>query len=189
MKKVLLFLANGFEEIEAFTVVDLLRRKNVICDTCSIYSYKKVVGAHRISVEADKTLDEIVNLKSYDGVVIPGGLPGATNLRDDKKVIEIVRNFGESGKLVAAICAGPIVLQRAGILKNKQVTSYPGFDGELKDSVYKEDIVVQDENIITARGPATAVYFALKILENLVDERQVEDLKKEILLDMVERAI
>ena len=69
MKKILLFLANGFEEIEAYTVVDLLRRRNVICDTCSIYSYKKVVGAHRVPVEADKTLDEIDNLKSYDGVV------------------------------------------------------------------------------------------------------------------------
>lgn len=186
MKKILLFLANGFEEIEAYTVVDLLRRRNVICDTCSIYSYKKVVGAHRVPVEADKTLDEIDNLKSYDGVVIPGGLPGATNLRDDERVVEIVRDFSENGKLVAAICAGPIVLQRAGILKDRKVTSYPGFDGELKDSVYKEDIVVQDENIITARGPATAVYFALKILENLIDRKQVEDLKKEILLDMVE---
>lgn len=188
MKRILVLLANGFEEVEALTVVDLLRRKNVICDTCSIKD-EKVVGAHRVVVEADKKFDEIKNFDSYDGVVIPGGMPGATNLRDNDGVIKLVKEFNQKEKIVAAICAGPIVLERADILAGKNITSYPGFEEELKYSNYKENIVVQDGNIITARGPATAVYFALKILENLIDDNEVKDLKKELLLDMVEKEV
>lgn len=184
MKKILLFLAEGFEEVEALTVVDYLRRMDIIVDTCSITGAKKVKGAHNIVVEADKILDEIHSSKDYDGMVIPGGMPGATNLRDNERVIELVVEFNREEKLIGAICAGPIVLEKANILENKMVTSYPGFEGELS-GIYKEDLVVQDKNIITARGPAVAVYFALKIVENLLDENRVEDLKKDILLDMV----
>ncbi|MCF6464487.1 DJ-1 family glyoxalase III [Clostridium sp. Cult2] len=189
MKKVLLLLAEGFEEVEALTTVDYLRRMDIIVDICSITEETKVKGAHRIVVEADKVLKEIDSIKNYDGMVIPGGLPGATNLRDDGRVIDMVKEFNDGGKLVAAICAGPIVLERAGIIKGKKVTSYPGFEGDLKESEYKDDLVVQDNNIITARGPAVAVYFALKIVENLVGKEKKEELKKDILLDMVEENI
>ncbi len=185
MKKILLFLAEGFEEVEALTVVDYLRRMDIVVDTCSITEEKEVKGAHEIIVLADKILNEIEGPKDYDGIVIPGGMPGATNLRDEEKVIKLVQEFNHEEKLIAAICAGPIVLERAGILEGREVTSYPGFEGELK-GIYKEELVVQDKNIITARGPAVAVYFALKILENLLDRNRVEDLKKDILLDMVE---
>ena len=174
MKSILLFLADGFEEIEALTVVDYLRRLGIVVDTCSITGGREVKGAHEIIVLADKILGEIGEIKAYDGVVIPGGMPGSTNLRDKK--------------LIGAICAGPIVLEEAGILENIEITSYPGFEEEL-GGLYKEDIVVQDKNIITARGPAVAVYFALKIVENLLDKNKVEDLKKDILLDMVENYI
>lgn len=189
MKKVLLLLAKGFEEVEALTTVDYLRRMDIIVDTCSITEEIKVEGAHRIVVEADKVLGKIDSIKNYDGLVIPGGLPGATNLRDDGRVIDMVKEFNDGGKLVAAICAGPIVLERAGIIKGKKVTSYPGFEGDLKESEYSDDLVVQDGNIITARGPAVAVYFALKIVENLVGEGKKEGLKEDILLDLVERNI
>ncbi|GFN35490.1 DJ-1 family glyoxalase III [Tepidimicrobium xylanilyticum] len=189
MKKILLLLAEGFEEVEALTTVDYLRRMDIVVDTCSIHGEKKVMGAHRIAVEADKTLAEIDSSKDYDGVVLPGGLPGATNLRDDERVIELVQEFNEEGKIVAAICAAPIVLERAGIIKDKKVTSYPGFEEDLKGSQYLEDLVVQDGNIITARGPAVAVYFALSIVENLVGEDKKEELKKDILLNMVEEQI
>ena len=189
MKKVLLLLAEGFEEVEALTTVDYLRRMDIIVDTCSIDGEERVAGAHRIVVEADKDLNKIDNIKNYDAIVIPGGLPGATNLRDNGKVIELVQEFNKEQKLVAAICAGPIVLQRAGILKGKEVTSYPGFENDLKEGAYKEDLVVQDGNIITARGPAVAVYFAIKLVENLVGKEKVEELRKDILLNIVEERI
>lgn len=181
MKKILLLLAEGFEEVEALTVVDYLRRMDIVVDTCSITGENKVEGAHKIIVESDKILDEIYGAKDYDGLVIPGGMPGSTNLRDNDRVIELVKEFNKDEKLIAAICAGPIVLEKANILEGKMVTSYPGFEDELS-GIYKEDLVVQDKNVITARGPAVAVYFALKIIENLLGENRVEDLKKDILL-------
>ena len=189
MKKALVLLAEGFEEVEALTVVDYLKRKDVLCETCSITGEKMVVGAHEIRVEADKVLAEIKSIDNYQALIIPGGLPGATNLRDNPIVVNLVQGFNHEGKILAAICAGPIVLERAGVLKGKKVTSYPGFEGELKGSTYLEDIVVQDGNIITARGPAVAVYFALKILENLAGKEKANELKKDILLDMVEEKV
>lgn len=189
MKKILLMLAEGFEEVEALTVVDYLRRKDIICDTCSIAESKNVEGAHRISVESDKVLKDIVDIEGYDGIVLPGGLPGSTNLRDNDRVIELVKDFDKNEKLIAAICAAPIVLEKAGIIDGKNITSYPGTEGELKSGKYKEDLVVRDGHIITARGPAVAVYFALEIVDYLIGERNKEDLKKEILLDMVEAKV
>lgn len=189
MKKVLLLLAEGFEEVEALTTVDYLRRMDIIVDTCSIHGEKRVTGAHRITVETDKELYEINSIKNYDGIVIPGGLPGSTNLRDNERVIELIKEFNEEEKLIGAICAGPIVLQRAGIIEGKKITSYPGFENDLKEGIYKEDLVVKDGHIITARGPAVAVYFALKLVENLVGEKKTEELKKDILLDRVEASI
>ncbi len=108
-------------------------------------------------------------------------MPGATNLRDDSKVINLVREFNKDEKLIAAICAGPIVLSKANIIKGKKVTSYPGFEDELKEGIYKGDLVVQDGNIITSRGPSLAIYFAFKILENLKKD-SVEKIKEAMLL-------
>ncbi len=166
MTKILVFIAEGFEEIEALTVVDVLRRANIQCDMCSITSNKEIKGAHNILVNVDKTLEEIKS-NEYNGLVIPGGMPGATNLRDNNKLIDLVKKFNKDKKLIAAICAGPIVLSKANIIKGKEVTSYPGFEEDLKEGLYKEDLVVQDGNIITSRGPSAAMYFAFKILENL----------------------
>jgi len=188
LKKVLLMLAEGFEEVEALTVVDYLRRKDIECDTCSITEEKKVEGAHRIVVEADKCLKDISD-KDYDGIILPGGLPGATNLRDDDRVIELIKEFNKSKKLIAAICAAPIVLERAKVIGGKDVTSYPGTENELTSGNYKEDLVVRDGHIITARGPAVAVYFALEIVSYFLGEDIKEDLGKEILLDMVENKV
>ncbi len=188
MKKVLLMLADGFEEVEAFTVVDYLRRMDIVCTTCSIVEDNKVKGAHSIIVETDKKLSEIKD-DEYDGIVLPGGLPGATNLRDDKRVIKLIQNFNKRNKLIAAICAAPIILEKAGIIEGKDITSYPGFEEDLKSGNYKEDLVVKDGNIITARGPAVAVYFALEIVEYLVGDEKRKSLRKDILLDMVEEKV
>ena len=180
MKKTAVLLADGFEEIEALTVVDIMRRGNVLCDMISINNIE-VIGAHNIKVSTDKILDETIY--DYDLIVFPGGMPGATNLKKDKKVIETVKKFDEEGKLVAAICAAPIVLAEAGIIQEKNVTSYPGFEDELKGCNYKEEKVVVDGNIITSRGPATAMEFSYKLLEVLGNETY-NDLKKGMLYNV-----
>lgn len=164
MKKVAVMLAQGFEEIEALTVVDIVRRAGITCDTVSI-SGKEVKGAHDIVVIADKIISD--EIKDYDLIVLPGGMPGATNLRDNSKVIEFVQWFNNNKKLVGAICAAPIVLGRAGVIEGKNITSYPGFQNELSAGNYKEEAVVVDGNIITSRGPATAMAFSYKLLEAL----------------------
>ena len=109
MMKIMVFLADGFEEVEALTVVDYLRRMNIEVDMVSVSRKREVKGSHYISVLADLTIDDIPDAGLYDGVVIPGGLPGATNLRDNNRVIELVRDMNKDKKLTAAICAGPIV--------------------------------------------------------------------------------
>ena len=178
--KILLFLADGFEEVEALTVVDYLRRMDIVVETVSIKE-EKVKGAHDIVVISDTNIDKLKDRDSYDGVIIPGGLPGATNLRDDSRVIDIVNKMNRNNKLVAAICAGPIVFQRAGIIKGKNITSYPGFEDDLKDGNHIGENVVKDGNMITARGPALAVDFAIEIVDYLLGESKAIELKKNIL--------
>lgn len=177
---ILVFLANGFEEVEALTVVDYLRRMEIEVDMVSITDDKQVAGAHGINVLVDKRIKDI-NSNDYDGLVIPGGLPGSTNLRDNDRVIEIVKSMNQDQKMIAAICAGPIVLDRAGIIKDKSITSYPGFEDDLKEANYKEESAVRDGNIITSRGPSLAIDFAIEIVRYLLDEEKVEELKADIL--------
>ena len=179
--KILLFLADGFEEVEALTVVDYLRRMDITVETVSITEEERVKGAHDIVVLADTNLSKLKDISSYDGLVIPGGLPGATNLRDNSRVVEIVKEVYKNDKLTAAICAGPIVLERAGIIKDKKVTSYPGFEDQLEGANYIEEDVVRDGNIITARGPALAVDFAIEIVDYLLGRDKAVELKKDIL--------
>lgn len=183
--KVLVFLADGFEEVEALTVVDYLRRMDINVETISITGDTKVRGAHDIRVIADKTIDKLESIESYDGLIIPGGLPGASNLRDDERVVNAVKSAYTENKLVAAICAGPIVLERAGILIDKDVTSYPGFGKQLKGVNYRVEAVVVDKNIITSRGPHYAVDFAIEIVSYLLGEEKAEELKGHILYNEV----
>lgn len=185
MKKILVMLAEGFEEIEALAVVDVLRRANVECVTCSLKE-KEVLGAHNILVTADKSLeDSDLNIYDgiYDGIVLPGGMPGAANLRDNIKVVELVKDYYASGKLVAAICAAPIVLAKAGIADGRMLTSYPSFKDQLDNCIYIEQPVVVDQNIITSRGPATALLFAFEILKKLGYEEEAKELSEGMLVD------
>lgn len=178
MSKVCVLLANGFEEIEALTVVDVLRRANVTCDLVSIFE-KEVTGAHNMTVISDKLIEDI---DVYDAVVLPGGMPGSTNLRDNSEVIDLIKNMDNSKKIIAAICAAPIVLAKAGIIKEKDVTSYPGFKEELGDVNYIENKrVVIDENIITSRGPATALEFSFEILKKLGKVKEAEEIRNGML--------
>ncbi len=165
MKKVAVLLATGYEEIEALTVVDVMRRAGEECHIVSTEDIE-VVSSHNIKVTADKILED--KLEDYDLVVLPGGLPGATNLQKNPKVIEVLRDFNNKGKLIAAMCAAPIVLATAGVIEGKNITSYPGYEEELQGANYidNENVVV-DGNLITSRGPATTLPFAYKMLEVL----------------------
>ena len=175
MKKIALFLAEGFEEIEALTVVDVLRRSGETCDIISI-GEKSVLGAHNILVNADKIIGDYTN--EYDAIVFPGGMKGARNLQKDKRIIDIVKAFNDKDKLICAICAAPIILKEADIIKNRKITSYPGFENELEGSIYEgKELVVIDGNIITSRGPATALEFSYEILKKLNNDKY-EDLKE-----------
>lgn len=164
MKKVAVLFHDGFEELEALSVVDITRRANVECTMVGM-DKEVVTSSHQIKISMDCVYDN--NLDDYDMIVIPGGLPGATNLRDDNRVIELVKRFNENNKFIGAICAGPIVLQKADVIANKTVTCYPGFEDELTSANYQEALVQVDGNIITGKGPAAALAFSYTLLEQL----------------------
>ncbi|WP_040211143.1 DJ-1 family glyoxalase III [Clostridium polynesiense] len=183
MKSIIVMLAEGFEEIEALTVVDVMRRAGVKCNMCSLKG-KQVTGSHGIKVEADTDLNSS-ELVSYDGIVLPGGMPGAENLKNNLQVVELVKEYYSNGKIVAAICAAPIVLEKAGIIRGKKITSFPDFKEKLDNSIYNEDMVVEDENIITSRGPATALPFSYAILKKLGLNEEAENLYNSMLFNIV----
>lgn len=164
--KLIVLAFDGFEEIEALTPIDLLRRAGISAELCSMGKSINMTGARNIKVTADLLFENVNDIDSYDGVILPGGLPNAHYLRDDDRVIETVKRFNEKGKLIAAICASPCVLERAGLTRGIAVTSYPGcIDATICD--YKETPVVRHENIITSRGVGTAIDFALEIIDYL----------------------
>ena len=163
MPKVAVILANGFEEIEALTVVDVMRRANI---TCHMVGFgEKVTGSHAIQVQADRVFDG--NLSEYDMIVLPGGMPGAAHLRDNESLISELQKFDQVGKIVAAICAAPIALNRAGLIEGRNFTCYDGVQDQIADGHYHKETVVVDGNIITSRGPATALAFAYDLVETL----------------------
>lgn len=163
MPKVAVILANGFEEIEALTVVDVLRRANI---TCYMVGFEDTVtGSHAIQVQADRVFDG--NLSEYDMIVLPGGMPGSAHLRDNEQLITELQKFDTIGKKVAAICAAPIALNRAGLLEGRNFTCYDGVQEQIADGHYHKETVVVDGNVITSRGPATALAFAYHLVEIL----------------------
>lgn len=182
MSNVILFLADGFEEIEALTVVDVLRRADIKCDMCGINGIN-VKGSHGIEVKCDKVLKDI-DADDYNAVVLPGGMPGAKNLKENQNVIKIVKKYYGEGKIVAAICAAPMVLNEAGIITGKEITSYPNI--ELDNCNYVEKVVAEDGNIITSRGPATSIYFALKLVEKLSNLEKIDELKDKMMINFLE---
>jgi len=184
LAKALVFLAQGFEEIEAVTIVDILRRCGIDVTVAGLNS-DVVEGAHGMKIVPDRYVGE-VSVEDFDTVVCPGGSPGYENLRRNRRVLAMIKDAYKSGKLVAAICASPAVLSDAGILKDRLCTIYPGMEDELRKGGGKprEDLVVVDGTIITSRGPATAILFALAVAEKLVGERAVESVRKATLADL-----
>lgn len=174
MKKVLIFIADGTEEVEVITVVDYLRRANIEVDLVSVMEKKEITGAHNIKIVADKLIDEVKS-QDYDAVYAPGGLPGAYHIRDNKTAISIFQEMAEAQKITSALCAAPIVLDEAGLLKDKDFTCYPGFEKNIGNGNHKEDITVKDGKVLTGRGPAIAASLAFDLIEELVSkEKRVE---------------
>lgn len=180
MKKAAVLLADGFEEIEALTVVDLLRRASIYVDTVSITDEYMVHGAHGINVQTEDLFDE-VNFVEFDMLVLPGGMPGTTNLNEHSGVRRVVKDFAESGKYVAAICAAPGILGGLGLLKGKRAACYPSVEEKLSGAVIMKVPVVQDGNIITSRGMGTAIDFSLKLVEILTDKVKADELAESII--------
>lgn len=185
-KKVALFIENGSEELELIAPLDVMRRANLEVDVISANNEDFITSAHNVKIMADKKIEEINNILDYDAIVIPGGMPGSTLLRDNKKIIEFYQTMYNSGKLVAAICAAPIVLSAAGITDDKEVTSYPGFDKEINYKNYNSDkAVVIDKNVITAQGPAVAILFGYEIVNYLLQDNTADDIKKAMLVPVL----
>lgn len=179
MKKVSVLLADGFEEIEALTVVDLLRRAKVYVDTISITDDYIVRGSHGIPVQVEDLFDE-VDFSESDMIVLPGGLPGTTNLKEHAGVRKVVKEFYDQDRYVAAICAAPTVLSDLGILKGKRATCYPSLESEIQGALLTGGTVARDGNIITSQGVGTAIDFALKLIEVLIDDEKALEIAESI---------
>jgi 4-methyl-5(b-hydroxyethyl)-thiazole monophosphate biosynthesis len=178
---VYLYLAEGFEEIEAVTIVDVLRRGEVDVKTVSIGA-KMLAGAHGIQLEADLVIDE-ADTEDCEMIVFPGGMPGTLNLKKDKRVTDVITAFAsDSEKTVAAICAAPMILGGLGILKGKKATIYPGMEDGLTGAEPCTDTVVKDGNIITSRAPGTAMEFALELITVLKGKAVAEEVRKGLVM-------
>ncbi|MCR4567737.1 MAG: DJ-1/PfpI family protein [Pseudobutyrivibrio sp.] len=179
MSKVLIFMAEGHEEIEALTVVDLLRRAGIEIEMVSITGNKRVPGSHGIMTVCDKLIEQ-VNFDSADMLVLPGGMPGTLNLELCEPLMDQVHGFNTSKKGLAAICAAPTVLGKAGILKDRQATCYPGMEDKLVGAKVSTDQVCHDGHVITSRGLGTAIPFALEIIKTFQGDAAADKISKSV---------
>lgn len=179
--KAFVFLAKGFEEIEAITPIDILKRAGIEVETVSISNSKEVVGAHGIIVVADYIFDD-ADLTDADLIFLPGGMPGTTNLDAHEGVKALVQQQLYDKKLLAAICAAPSIIGKMGFLKGKEAICYPGFENLLEGATISKHSVVKDGNIITGKGAGVAVQFALKLVEELKGKDIADKVANEICL-------
>jgi len=177
MASVLVPLAQSCEELEAVTIIDLLRRAGVEVTTAGLDA-QPVTASHGVVLIPDTTLDDALK-KQYDMVVLPGGLPGADYLDQDERIQSLLKKMADNGKFIAAICAAPKVLASAGLLNGKRASAYPGTLEKLRldDVILAPEPVVKDGNIITSRGPGTAMGFTLVLIENLVGIEKREEVE------------
>jgi 4-methyl-5(b-hydroxyethyl)-thiazole monophosphate biosynthesis len=187
MKKVLLFLADGFEEVEAITPIDYLRRAGIDVIIAAVGSDAIVTGSHKISVKADVLLNDVylenkLNAEHWDAVLCPGGMPGAANIAASPVACAFLKGMADEGKIVAAICAAPaVVLGSLGILNDRRFTCFPGMEAQVPKGIWQEEKAVIDGNIITSRGAGTAVNWAYALIENLAGKEKADTLITNIL--------
>ncbi|MCW8894450.1 MAG: DJ-1/PfpI family protein [Sulfurimonas sp.] len=186
MSRVLVPLARGFEEIEAVSIIDVLRRADIEVLVASLDENRAVKGANGITVMSDMHVKD-VGADELDMIVLPGGVEGTYALAEDANVIKILQEMDSKGKNIGAICAAPYALNKAGVLK-QNYTCYPSFEEYIKDDGYMGDkaMVVEDGNVMTSRGPATAICFALQIVKKLKGEETYLMLKGGLLADFCE---
>lgn len=182
MGNVYLFLAEGFEEVEALSVVDILRRAGLSVKTVSVTGNECVSGAHGVGVKADMLFDAALIGADAEMLVLPGGLPGATNLAAHEGLRSLILDFGAAFRPLAAICAAPMVYGRLGLLKGRRATCYPGFEQYMEGAQPTGAMVEQDANFITGKGPGAAFDFALAIVAKLAGEAKAGEVKAGILL-------
>ena len=177
MANVLVPIAQGCEELEAVTIIDLLRRAGIRVVTASLDN-QPVKASRGTVLLADTTLDEVLD-QEFDMIVLPGGLPGADNLNQDARIHQLLRQMSSAGKYTAAICAAPRVLATAGLLNGKHATSFPGsLEGyPTEQMVYEQQPVVVDGKLITSRGPGTAMDFALELIEQLAGKTKRDEVE------------
>lgn len=176
-----IFLAEGFEEIEAVSVIDIIRRSEMKITTVSITDKNIVTGSHNVSIVADKLFSE-TDFSYGEILILPGGIPGSGNLNAHEGLKKLLKQYNAEGKKIAAICAAPSVLGGLHLLQGRKATIYPGFEDNLLGAIYVEDGVVKDDNIITGRGPAFALDFALSIISELKGQKKAEEIAMSILL-------
>ncbi len=174
--KVLVPLANGFEEIEAISIVDVLRRAGIEVVTAGLPG-TIVEGSRKVKVIADRKIDD-VRKEDFDAVVLPGGDPGYVNLSKSKKVTDMLMDFNEKNKTIAAICASPSILGKLGILDGKKATIYPGMEKDIPKP--RDGKVVVDGNVITSQGPGTAIDFALEIISKAKGRFFAQDIREQL---------
>ena len=179
-KKVCVFLADGFEEIEGLTVVDLMRRAGIEAVTVSIKETREITTSHGIEMKTDRVFSE-TDFSDADMLVLPGGMPGTLNLRNHEKLCGLLKEFAAKDKKIAAICAAPMILGELGLLKGKKATCYPGFEDKLTEAELCTDRVVRDGNITTSRGLGTAIPFALELISQLYGKEKAEEIKKSVI--------
>lgn len=177
MAKVYEFLANGFEEIEALAPVDILRRGGVEIQTVSITGNEWVETSHGVTVKADLVFEKVNSFDDADMLLLPGGMPGATNLNVHEGVKKVLLDQNAAGKRIGAICAGPMVLGGLGLLKGKKATCSPGFEKYLTGAEYTATLFQEDGNIITGEGPAATLPYSYRILGYFADEDEVKKLQ------------
>lgn len=187
MSKVLIPLADGFEEIEALAVVDILRRAEIEVVLAGLHE-GAVRSARNINIIPDATLDSI-NAAAFDMIILPGGQPGTDNLNSDPRIHELLKEFDAREKLVGAICAAPIILASAGLLDGKHATSYPSYVSRLDGACYEDRQVVCDGRIITSQGAGTAISFGLEIVGRLVDRKKAAEVAAAMLVHDQSQAV
>lgn len=179
MAKVYIFLADGFEEIEGLTVVDLLRRAGINIMMVSVTGNCYVTGAHQIITKADILFEE-ANFADGDMLVLPGGMPGTKHLSEHKGLDLLLKEFYAKSKKLAAICAAPSVLGTKGMLQGRKATCYPGFEEKLLGAHMEHSAVVEDNNIITSMGMGTAIDFSLALIKTIVGEEKAAEIADSI---------